>query len=93
MRGNEGKEKKNRGRVGNRDSSTYNLIGIKARAGVVGFNLRELKMGIYNLQNPIMLSLRAKGIHTALSGNPYSFYENQKYLNFSIKSGSKKRWN
>lgn len=50
------------------------------------WNLRKnnCKSGHPKMQNPIMLCLKVKDIHTASPGNSYKKVNNKKYINFSI---------
>lgn len=47
------------------------------------WNLKKSKSGHPKMQNPIMLCLKAKGIHTAPPGNPYNFIRDLNYLKLS----------
>lgn len=45
-------------------------------------NLKVSKSGHQVMQILIMLCLKAKGIHTAPSGNSYNIHRNKGYINF-----------
>lgn len=47
-------------------------------------NLREGKSGRQEMQTPIMLCLKARGIRTTPPDNSYNNRNNQWYLNFVI---------
>ena len=49
-------------------------------------NGKNSKSGHQKMQNPIMLCLKAKGIHTASTGNSYILYRKGGYLNFLERS-------
>ncbi len=53
-------------------------------------NLKSSKSGHPKMQNPIMLCLKARGIHTASPGNSYVLHKNYGYLNFSGRKKDKK---
>ena len=42
------------------------------------------KDGHFEMQNPIMLCLKAKGIHIAPPGNPYKYYNILNYINLTL---------
>ena len=51
-------------------------------------NLKRSKSGHQKMQIPIMLSLKAKSIHTAPPGNSYNKHKKLRYLNFVVE----KKW-
>jgi len=48
-------------------------------------NLKSSKSGHPKMQTPIMLYLKAKGIHTASPGNFYNLLNINEYINLSIR--------
>jgi len=53
------------------------------------FDIKRSKSGHPKMQPPIMLCLKAKGVHTAPPGNPYNLIKCLNYIKLSVKKMNK----